>query len=77
MGAAEHPAHPRDPFAFADDAPAGWFAVLEASFSHVVTSQTVMQPVKRGELCAVHVRTGRRRGLRVESRTPQNQLFQG
>ena len=32
LGAAEDPAHSRDPFAFADDAPAGWFAILEATF---------------------------------------------
>jgi hypothetical protein len=36
----------------------------------------VMQRVKRGELRAVHVRTGRRKGLRIEVIQPQNTLFE-
>jgi hypothetical protein len=30
-----------------------------------VTRQTVLQRVKRGDLQAIHVRTGRRKGLRI------------
>ena len=61
---------------FVEDAPAGWLAMLEATLAYGVTRQTIMQRVKRGELRAVHVRTGRRKGLRIEPPAPQNQLFQ-
>jgi DNA invertase Pin-like site-specific DNA recombinase len=60
---------------FVDDAPAGWLAMLEATLAYGVTRQTIMQRVKRGELLAVHVRSGRRKGLRIEPPAPQNQLF--
>ncbi|MHB8671383.1 MAG: recombinase family protein [Acidimicrobiales bacterium] len=61
---------------FVDDAPAGWLAMLEATLAHGVSRQTIMQRVKRGELRAVHVRSGRRKGLRIEPPAPQTQLFQ-
>ena len=61
---------------FVDDAPTGWLAMLEATLAYGVTRQTIMQRVKRGELRAVHVRSGRRKGLRIEPPAPQNQLFQ-
>ncbi|HXZ76508.1 MAG TPA: recombinase family protein, partial [Streptosporangiaceae bacterium] len=51
---------------FVDDAPAGWLAMLEATLAYGVSRQTIMQRVKRGELQAVHVRTGRRKGLRIQ-----------
>jgi hypothetical protein len=38
--------------------------------------QTLLQRVKRGELQAVHVRTGRRKGLRIEPPAPQHSLFE-
>ena len=60
---------------FVDDAPDGWLAMLEATLAHGVSRQTLLQRVKRGELRAVHVRTGRRKGLRIEPPTPQNELF--
>ncbi len=60
---------------FVDDAPKGWLATLEATLAHGVSRQTLLQRVKRGELRAVHVRTGRRKGLRIQPPTPQNQLF--
>jgi hypothetical protein len=60
---------------FVDDAPDGWLAMLEATLAHGVTRQTLLQRVKRGELQAVHVRTGRRKGLRIEPPTPHNSLF--
>ena len=40
--------------------------MLEATLAYGVSRQTIMQRVKRGELHAVHVRTGRRKGLRIE-----------
>ncbi|MGE5288023.1 MAG: recombinase family protein [Micromonosporaceae bacterium] len=60
---------------FVDDAPTGWLATLEATLAHGVSRQTLMQRVKRGDLRAVHMRNGRRKGLRIEPPTPQNQLF--
>jgi len=60
---------------FVDDAPDGWLAMLEATLAYGVTRQTLLQRVKRGDLQAVHVRTGRRKGLRIAPPTPQNGLF--
>lgn len=60
---------------FVDDAPEGWLAMLEATLAYGVSRQTIMQRVKRGDLKAVHVRTGRRKGLRIQPPTPQHQLF--
>jgi DNA invertase Pin-like site-specific DNA recombinase len=60
---------------FVDDAPDGWLAMLEATLAYGVSRQTLLQRVKRGELQAVHVRTGRRKGLRIEPPTPQEALF--
>jgi DNA invertase Pin-like site-specific DNA recombinase len=61
---------------FVDDAPTGWLAMLEATLAYGVTRQTIMQRVKRGQLRAVHVRSGRRKGLRIEPPVHQHQLFQ-
>ena len=60
---------------FVDDAPEGWLAMLEATLAHGVSRQTIMQRVKRGELRAVHVRSGRRKGLRIEPPRAQEGLF--
>ena len=60
---------------FADDAPAGWLPVREAIRAHGVSRQTLLQRVKRGELRAVHVRTGRAKGLRIEPPPAQTSLF--
>src|SRR5215207_5601921 len=60
---------------FVDDTPDGWLAMLEATLAYGVSRQTLMQRVKRGELHAVHVRTGRRKGLRIPPPTPQDSLF--
>ena len=60
---------------FVDDAPDGWLAMLEATHALGVSRQTVLQRVKRGELHAVHVRTGRRKGLRIKPPAPQDGLF--
>jgi len=60
---------------FVDDAPEGWLAMLEATHALGVSRQTIMQRVKRGELEAVHVRTGRRKGLRINVSRPQEGLF--
>jgi transposase-like protein len=60
---------------FVDEAPAGWLAMLETTLALGVSRQTVLQRVKRGELRAVHVRRGRRKGLRIEVPHPQDVLF--
>ena len=60
---------------FVDDAPSGWLAMLEATLAYGVTRQTLLQRVKRGELHAVHVRTGRRKGLRIQPPAPAEGLF--
>jgi len=60
---------------FADDAPEGWLAMLEATLAYGVSRQTIMQRVKDGRLRAVHVRTGRRKGLRIEPPAAQDGLF--
>ncbi|HET9968601.1 MAG TPA: recombinase family protein [Streptosporangiaceae bacterium] len=59
----------------ADNAPAGWVPVQVATAALGVSRQTVLQRVKRGGLRAVHIRTGRRKGLRIELPTPQEGLF--
>jgi DNA invertase Pin-like site-specific DNA recombinase len=60
---------------FVDDAPEGWLAMLEATLAYGLSRQTIMQRVKRGQLQAVHVRTGRRKGLRIQPPTAQDGLF--
>jgi plasmid maintenance system antidote protein VapI len=60
---------------FVDNAPDGWLAMLEATLAYGVSRQTIMQRVKRGELKAVHLRTGRRKGLRIQPPPTQEGLF--
>jgi hypothetical protein len=49
----------------------------EAAKSMGVARQTVLDRVRRGELNAVHVTRGRRKGLAIELPKPQQQLFTG
>jgi hypothetical protein len=51
---------------FVEEPPEGYVPMLKATFLLGVTRQTVLQRVKRGELDAVHVRCGRRKGLRIK-----------
>ena len=51
---------------FVEQAPAGYLPMLEATKRLGVSRQTVLQRVKRGELQAVHVSRGRRKGLRIK-----------
>jgi DNA invertase Pin-like site-specific DNA recombinase len=60
---------------FADDAPPGWVAMQDATRALGVSRQTVLQHVKRGELRAIHIRSRRRKGLRIELPTPQDGIF--
>ena len=60
---------------FVEDAPEGWLPMLEATIALGVSRQTVLQRVKRGELQAVHVRNGRRKGLRILVPATETALF--
>ena len=60
---------------FVEQAPNGYLPMLEATHLLGVSRQTVLQRVKRGELHAVHVRAGRRKGLRIRVPAPADSLF--
>ena len=51
---------------FVEDAPRGFLPMADAMRILGVSRQTVLQRVKRGELQAVHVCRGRRKGLRIK-----------
>jgi DNA invertase Pin-like site-specific DNA recombinase len=61
---------------FVEQAPPDYLPMLEATMKLGVSRQTVLQRVKRGELQAVHVRSGRRKGLRIRVMEVQPALFQ-
>jgi hypothetical protein len=61
---------------FVDDAPAGYVPIVDAMRTLGVSRQTVLQRVKRGELQAIHVRNGRRKGLRILAPQAETALFQ-
>ena len=60
---------------FVEEAPAGYVAMPDAMRLLGVSRQTVLQRVKRGELHAVHVRSGRRKGLRIRVPEAHPTLF--
>jgi hypothetical protein len=60
---------------FVEQSPAGYVAMLEATLLLGVSRQTVLQRVKRGELEAVHVVRGRRKGIRIRILDNQPDLF--
>jgi hypothetical protein len=60
---------------FVEQAPEGWLPMLEATMLLGVSRQTVLQRVKRGELDAIHVRSGRRKGLRIRVPAAETTLF--
>ena len=51
---------------FVEEAPNGYVPMLEATRILGVSRQTILQRVKRGELSAIHVNRGRRKGLRIK-----------
>jgi excisionase family DNA binding protein len=55
--------------------PEGWVGLADAAKVLGVARQTVLHKVQRGELDAVHVNQGRRKGLRVNVNTEQDGLF--
>src|SRR6266576_3598193 len=56
-------------------APAEYLPMLETTLKLGVSRQTVLQRVKRGELAALLVRQGRRKGLRIKVVDQQPELF--
>ena len=58
------------------EAPPEYLPMLEATLKLGVSRQTVLQRVKRGELEAVLVRQGRRKGLRIKVIDQQPELFE-
>jgi DNA invertase Pin-like site-specific DNA recombinase len=59
----------------AEDAPDGWLALHDAARALGVARQTVLHRVQRGELAAVHVRRGKRKGLRIQVKPEHAGLF--
>jgi hypothetical protein len=57
------------------EVPAGWLGLDEAANALGVARQTVLHRVQRGELQAVHVNRGKRKGLRIQVQHDQAGLF--
>jgi transposase-like protein len=60
---------------FVEEPPPGFVPMVDAMRLLGVSRQTVLQRVKRGELQAVHVRRGRRKGLTIKVPAPLTGLF--
>jgi len=60
---------------FVETAPVGFVPMIEATRILGVSRQTVLQRVKLGQLKAVHIRCGRRKGLRIKVLDAQPTLF--
>jgi DNA invertase Pin-like site-specific DNA recombinase/predicted DNA-binding transcriptional regulator AlpA len=59
----------------AEEAPEGYLTMYQAMRQLGVSRQTVWQRVKRGEIEAIHVRCGRKKGLRLRLICSQPDLF--
>jgi len=59
----------------AEHAPDGWLPLHDAASALGVVRQTVLHKVQRGELAAVHVRRGKRQGLRIQVKPEHAGLF--
>ena len=60
---------------FVENTPPGFIPTIEATKQLGVSRQTILQRVKRGELQAVHIRQGRRKGLRIKVPDAKGDLF--
>ena len=58
------------------DAPDGWLPLDQAANALGVARQTVLHKVQRGELAAVYVHRGKRKGLRIQVTPDQAGLFE-
>ncbi|MBA3720314.1 MAG: recombinase family protein [Nocardioidaceae bacterium] len=56
-------------------APDGWLALQDAATALGVARQTVLHKVQRGEIPAVYVQHGKRKGLRIQVKPVQTGLF--
>jgi transposase-like protein len=59
-----------------EQAPDGWLALTQAANALGVARQTVLHKVQRGELAAVYVHHGKRKGLRIQVKPNQAGLFE-
>ena len=59
-----------------EQAPDGWLPLTDAATALGVARQTVLQKVQRGELAAVYVHRGKRKGLRIQVKPDQTGLFE-
>jgi hypothetical protein len=57
------------------EVPDGWLPLEDAATALHVARQTVLHKVQRGQLNAVHVNRGRRKGLRIQVKPDQAGLF--
>ncbi len=57
------------------DAPEGWVGLEQAARRLGVAKQTVLDRIRRGELNAVHVNRGQRKGLAIQLPSQQDTLF--
>lgn len=58
-----------------DEAPEGYVTMQEATKILGISRQTVLQHVKRGELSAIHVKNGKRKGLKIKAIDNKPNLF--
>jgi DNA invertase Pin-like site-specific DNA recombinase len=58
-----------------EQAPAGWLPLAQAAEALGLARQTVLHKVQRGELAAVYVHRGKRKGLRIQVKPDQAGLF--
>jgi hypothetical protein len=57
------------------DAPDGWLPLAQAAAALGLARQTVLHKVQRGELGAIQVTSGKRKGLRINVKNDQPGLF--
>jgi hypothetical protein len=57
------------------DAPEGWVGLGQAARRLGVAKQTVLDRIRRGELNAVHVNRGQRKGLAIQLPPLEDTLF--
>ena len=60
---------------FVEVAPEGYVPIVDAMRFLRVSCQTVLQRVKRAEISAIHVRSGKRNGLYINALAIQESLF--
>jgi len=59
-----------------EHAPDGWLPLAQAAQALGVARQTVLHKVQRGDLAAVYVHNGKRKGLRIQVKHEQAGLFE-